>query len=164
MALYKGRPADALLILEPAARADIAAKDSSRAAAKYMLQAEALLMKGQTAKAIAAAEHAANGSTDESLLYPAAMVFLEAGKSDKAMELSQKLSQRLEPDPGAYGKLIEAEVQMKKKPARPDARSASLQANDSRREGSVSQAWAGSDMKKIECVIRPIKIDEVKEA
>jgi tetratricopeptide (TPR) repeat protein len=49
------------------------------------------------------------------LLYPAAMVFLEAGKHDKAMELSQKLSQRLEPDPGAYGKLIDAEIQMKQK-------------------------------------------------
>jgi tetratricopeptide (TPR) repeat protein/predicted Ser/Thr protein kinase len=114
IALYQGRPTDAISILEPAARADLAAKDSSRAAAKYLMQAQALLMKGQSAKSVAAAERAANGSTDESLLYPAAMIFLDAGKSDKAMELSQKLTQRLEPDPGAYGKLIEAEVQMKK--------------------------------------------------
>jgi eukaryotic-like serine/threonine-protein kinase len=115
MALYHGRPDDALAILEPALKADLAAKDTSRAAAKYVMQAEAWLMKGQNSKAIAAAERASNGSNDESLLYPAAMVFLEAGKSDKAMELSQKLSQRLEPDPGAYAKLIEAEVQMKRK-------------------------------------------------
>jgi tetratricopeptide (TPR) repeat protein len=115
MALYQGRPADALAILEPAARADIAAKDPSRAAAKYAMQAQALLMQGQNAKAIAAAERASSGTTDDSLLFPAAMVLLDAGKPDKAMELSQTLNQRLEPDPGAYAKLIEAEAQMKRK-------------------------------------------------
>ena len=115
MALYQGRPDDALSILEPAVRADLAAKDASRAASKYVMQAQAWLMKGQSAKAIDAADRASRASADESLLYPAAMVFIDAGKSDKAMELSQKLSQRLEPDPGAYGKLIEAEVQMKRK-------------------------------------------------
>jgi serine/threonine protein kinase/tetratricopeptide (TPR) repeat protein len=136
MALYQGHPADALSILEPAARADLAAKDSSRAAAKYLMQAQALLMQGHGDKAIAAAERAANGSTDESLLYPAAMVFLEAGQSDKAMELSQKLSQRLEPDPGAYGKLIEAEVQMKKK----DYRSAVRTFQDAQK---IADTWLG---------------------
>lgn len=115
MALYQGRPADALAILDPAAHADLAANDASRAAAKYVMQAEAWLMKGQSAKAVAAAERASSGSTDESLLYPAAMVFLQAGNNEKALELSQKLSQRLEPDPGAYAKLIEAEVQMTRK-------------------------------------------------
>ena len=115
IALYQGRPDEALSILEPAIRADLAAKDSSRAAAKYVMQAQVWLMKGQSAKAIAAADRAVSGTIDESLLYPAAMVYLEAGKSEKALELSQKLSQRLEPDPGAYGKLIEAEVQMKRK-------------------------------------------------
>jgi tetratricopeptide (TPR) repeat protein len=115
MALYQGHPDEALAILEPAVVADLAAKDASRAAAKYLMQAQAWITKGQTAKAVAAAERAVSGSADESLLYPAAMVFLEAGKHDKAMELSQKLSQRLEPDPGAYGKLIDAEIQMKQK-------------------------------------------------
>ncbi|MFZ0307970.1 MAG: protein kinase [Candidatus Sulfotelmatobacter sp.] len=136
MALYQGRPADALSILEPAVHADLAAKDPSRAAAKYVMQAQALLMKGQTAKAIAAAEQASTGSADESLLYPAAMIFLEAGKGDKAMELSQKLSQRLEPDPGAYGKLIEAEVQMKKK----DYRSAVRTFQDAQK---IADTWLG---------------------
>jgi tetratricopeptide (TPR) repeat protein/predicted Ser/Thr protein kinase len=136
MALYQGRPDDALAILEPALKADIVAKDTSRAAAKYVMQAEAWLMKGQNSKAIAAAERAVNGSTDESLLYPAAMVFLEAGKSDKAMELSQKLSQRLEPDPGAYAKLIEAEVQMKKK----DYRDAVRTFQDAQK---IADTWLG---------------------
>ncbi len=93
-------------------------------------------MKGQSAKAIAAAERASTGSTDESLLYPAAMVFLEAGKSDKALDLSQKLSQRLEPDPGAYGKLIEAEVQMKRK----DYRDAVRTFQDAQK---IADTWLG---------------------
>jgi len=115
MALYQGRPDEALAALEPGARSDLAAHDASRAAAKSAIEAQAWLMKGQNAKAIAAAEQAANGNTDESLLYPAALVFLDAGKPDKARELGQKLSQRLEPDPGAYGRLILAEDQMKRK-------------------------------------------------
>jgi serine/threonine protein kinase/tetratricopeptide (TPR) repeat protein len=136
MALYQGRPDDALAILEPAVKGDLAAKDASRTAAKYVMQAQAWLMKGQKAKAIAAAESAASGSTDESLLYPAAMVFLEAGNSDKALDLGQKLSQRLEPDPGAYGKLIEAEVQMKRK----DYRDAVRTFQDAQK---IADTWLG---------------------
>ena len=115
MALYQGRPDEALSTLETGLRADLAAKDNSRAAAKWVIEGQAWLMNGQSAKAVAAAERASNGSTDESLLYPAAMIFLEAGKPDKAMELSRRLGQRLEPDPGAYAKLIEAEDQVRRK-------------------------------------------------
>jgi serine/threonine protein kinase/tetratricopeptide (TPR) repeat protein len=136
MALYQGRPADALAILDPAAHADLAANDASRAAAKYVMQAEAWLMKGQSAKAVAAAERASSGSTDESLLYPAAMVFLQAGNNEKALELSQKLSQRLEPDPGAYAKLIEAEVQMTRK----DYRGAIRTFQDAQK---IADTWLG---------------------
>jgi len=115
IAMYRGRPDDALSLLEAGANADLAAHDPSRAAAKWAIEAQAWLMKGQNAKAISAAERASMGSADESLLYPAAMVFLGAGKSDKALELSRKLSQRLEPDPGSYGKLILAEEQIGRK-------------------------------------------------
>ena len=136
IALYHGRPDEALADLEPALKADLTAKDTSRAAAKYLMQAQAWLTKGQSAKAIAAAEQAIAGSTDESLLYPAAIIFLNTGKNDRAMELSQKLSQRLEPDPGAYGKLIEAEAQMKKK----DYRDAVRTFQDAQK---IADTWLG---------------------
>jgi tetratricopeptide (TPR) repeat protein len=136
MALYQGRAADALPILEAGLRGDVASKDSSRAAAKYLMQAQAWLMEGQNAKAIAAADRASTGTTDESLLYPAAMVFLEAGKPNKAMELSAKLNQRLEPDPGAYSKLIEAEAQMKRK----DYRDALKTFQDAKK---IADTWLG---------------------
>ncbi|MBV9771415.1 MAG: protein kinase, partial [Bryobacterales bacterium] len=136
MALYQGRPDDALTIVEKGVLGDIAAKDVSRAAAKYAIEAQAWMMKRQDAKAIAAAERVSTGTTDESLLYPAAMVFLEAGKSDKALELSRKLSQRLEPDPGAYGKLIEAEIQMSRK----DYRDAVRTFQDAQK---IADTWLG---------------------
>jgi tetratricopeptide (TPR) repeat protein len=136
IALYRGRQDEALSTLEAGERADLAAKDNSRAAAKWLMQGQAWLMKGQTAKAVAAAERASSGSADESLLYPAAMIFLGAGKMDKALELSQRLSQRLEPDPGAYAKLIEAEAQMKRK----DYRDAVRVFQDSQK---IADTWLG---------------------
>jgi len=136
IALYEGRPAEALPILETGLRGDLAAKASSRAAAKYILQAQAWIMQGQRAKAIAAAERASGASSEESLLYPAAMLFLEAGKEDKALELSEKLNQRLEPDPGAYSKLIVAEIQLKRKNYRDAVRTF----QDSRK---IADAWIG---------------------
>lgn len=136
IALYRGRPDDALSTLEVGERGDLAAKDNSRAAAKWLMQGQAWLMKGQIAKAVGAAERASSGSTDESLLYPAAMIFLEAGKTDKALELSQRLNRRLEPDPGAYAKLIEAESQMEQK----DYRNAVRAFQDSQK---IADTWLG---------------------
>ncbi|HXB67403.1 MAG TPA: protein kinase [Candidatus Acidoferrales bacterium] len=136
MALYQGRPDEALSILEKGVSADLAAKDPSRVAAKRAMEAQVWLMKGQDAKAIAAAELASNGTTDESLLYPAAMVYIEAGKSDKALELSRTLNQRLEPDAGAYAKLIEAEAQMKRK----DYRDAVRTFQDAQK---IADTWLG---------------------
>jgi tetratricopeptide (TPR) repeat protein len=115
IALFDGRPDDAISILEKGEGADMAAKDASRAAEKWAMLAQAWLMKGQNGKAFAAARTAADRSTDERLLYPAAMVFFEIGKPDDALELSRKLNQRLEPDPGAYAKLVQAEAQMRQK-------------------------------------------------
>ena len=111
--MYEGRPADANAIVTAARTADLAQGDKSRAAAKWILEAQVWMMAGQVAKGAAAAEHALSETADESLIYPAAMVFLEAGKSDKALELGRRLSQKLEPDPAAYGKLVEAEIAMK---------------------------------------------------
>ena len=115
IALLDGRPDDAISILEKDDSADVAAKGTSHAAEKQAMLAQAWLMKGQISKAIAAARSAADGSTDERLLYPAAIVLLESGKLSDAIELSRKLNQHLEPDPGAYAKLIEAEAQMRQK-------------------------------------------------
>jgi eukaryotic-like serine/threonine-protein kinase len=85
----------------------------SEGALKTIMLGEAWLMKGQKAKALDAAELASQGTSDASLLYPAAMIFTAAGRSDKALQLSRKLKDSFEPDPQAYGKLIEGEVLLK---------------------------------------------------
>jgi tetratricopeptide (TPR) repeat protein len=113
MALYKGRPDQALATLEAGLQTDLAAKDNSGAALKLIMLGQAALMRGQKTRALDAAERASNGSNDANLLYPAAMIFTEAGRSDKALQLARKLSQQFEPDPQAYGKLVEGEAQLK---------------------------------------------------
>jgi tetratricopeptide (TPR) repeat protein len=114
LSLYKGQADEALAKLQAGIEADLAArKDNSRAALKRVILAQAWLMKGEKGKAMDAAELASHGSSDPSLLYPAAMIFIEAGKSDKALELAGKLNRQFEADPQAYGKLIEGETKLK---------------------------------------------------
>jgi len=114
LSLYKGQADEALAKLQAGIEADLAArKDNSRAALKRVMLAQAWLMKGEKVKAMDTAELASHGSSDPSLLYPAAMIFIEAGKSDKALELAGKLNRQFEADPQAYGKLIEGETKLK---------------------------------------------------
>ncbi len=113
MSLYKGQFGQAIRQLEASIQTDLTAKDNSQSALKRVMLAEAWLNKSEKGKAVAAAELAANGNSDASLLYPAAIIFVKAGKSDKALLLARKLQEQFEPDPQAYGKLIEGETQLK---------------------------------------------------
>ena len=113
MALAAGRPADAAVLLEKGAAADLAAKDSEAAAVKLVALAEAHLALGQEKAALAAASKATALSKGENVLFPAARVYLGAGKTALAQELAAELGKRLESDPQAYGKLIEAETMLK---------------------------------------------------
>ncbi len=136
IALFEGQPSDAIPILQKGADTDLAAHDNSRAAGKWIMLAQAALMKGDTANALRDAERGASGSSDEHLLYPAAMIFTESGKIDRALELSRILEQQFAPDPQAYGKLIEAEAQMK----RHDYHAAVRAFNDARK---FADTWLG---------------------
>jgi eukaryotic-like serine/threonine-protein kinase len=111
LALYEGHADEAIATLEAGLERDLAAKDNS-GALKLIMLGQAWLMKGQKVRALDAAGRASNGSGDASLLYPAAMIYIEAGKSDQALRLSATLNQHFEPDPQAYGKLIEGEAQL----------------------------------------------------
>jgi tetratricopeptide (TPR) repeat protein len=113
MDIYKGDADEALALLEKGIQADVAAKNTSDAAVKLVMMGQAWLAKGQNSKALEAAGRASEGTSDASLLYPAAMVFVESGRNDKALQLAGKLSQQFERDPQAYGKLIEGELQLK---------------------------------------------------
>lgn len=114
IALYQGRPADAVAILERGIEADLAGKDSDSAAAKLLALADARLRLRQTGPALEAADRALSMSRGENVLYPAARVYLEAGREPKARALAAELAARLEPDPQAYGELILGEAEFKR--------------------------------------------------
>ncbi len=136
MALFEARPRDAIPLLEHGLDADAAAHNNSRFARKWIMLAQAWLMSGQKEKAISAAEEASVSASDEDVLYPAAIVLLETGRSDRTLQLAHKLAQRFEPDPQAYAKLIDAELQMKKR----DYRGAVRTFQDARK---IADTWLG---------------------
>ena len=113
IALYRGKPADAVPLLEKGIEADVAASDPGSAAVKLVALAEARLSIGQSGPALAAADRAVSLAKGENVHYPAARVYLDAGKEARALELVRGMSQRLEPDPQAYAELVKAEVALK---------------------------------------------------
>jgi tetratricopeptide (TPR) repeat protein len=113
MALAEGRPAEAAALLEKGATDDLAAKNPDAAAAKFVALGEAQLVLGKEKAALAAAEKAVSLAKGENILFPAARVFVAVGKTPQAAELAADLGKRLESDPQAYGKLIEAELLIK---------------------------------------------------
>ena len=108
-ALLEGRFADAAHLVETGIQSDLASKDTAAAAEKWILSGEALLHLGRKEQAAAAAAQAATAGSDESILYPAAMLYFETGGEAKAMALAGQLSRRFDPDSIAYGKLLAGE-------------------------------------------------------
>jgi tetratricopeptide (TPR) repeat protein len=112
MALYEGRNADAIAILEKGIAADLAqSKQSSAAAIKLAVLAAAQRDKGQAA---ATANRSLATSRNESSAFPAARALLLAGQEAKALEIAKELGKRLEPEPRSYAKLLEGEAQLVK--------------------------------------------------
>ncbi len=118
IAAYQGRHADALPILQAGIEADLANKDSDSAAVKLLAAAEAHLALPDVSAAVAEAERAVSLARGENILYPAARVYLAAGRESRALALASELAGRLEPDPQAYAELIRGEADLARgKPA-----------------------------------------------
>jgi tetratricopeptide (TPR) repeat protein/predicted Ser/Thr protein kinase len=118
IALFQGRPADALPILQQGVEADLSSGDSEAAAVKRLALADAHLDLHNSAAALAETEKALTLARGENVLYPSARVFLAAGKEARALSLATELAARLEPDPQAYAELIRGEAELARgKPA-----------------------------------------------
>ena len=115
LALYEGRVADAQVILDAGAKADLGRKDADAAARKLTMLAEALLLTGKTAPAVAAAERARSTSQDEFVGIAAALVFAAAGERSKALAVAEGLEKRLEADAQMYAKVVRAAVERRAK-------------------------------------------------
>ncbi len=112
IAAYQGRHADSLPILLSGIEADLANKDSESAAVKLLAAAEARLVVPDVSAATADADRAVGLARGENILYPAARVYLAAGREAKAATLASELAGRLEPDPQAYAELIRGEADL----------------------------------------------------
>jgi len=113
-ALYQGRPADAITILQQSVEKDLAAKDSESAAGKLVALAEAQLLHGERTQAVATADRAVALSRGDVILFPTARVYLGAEQESKALTLASELATRLGPDPQAYAALLRGEAQLKR--------------------------------------------------
>jgi predicted Ser/Thr protein kinase/Flp pilus assembly protein TadD len=112
-ALYEGRTADAVRILEKAIASDLAANDKASAARKQAMLAEAELAQGQKDIAMATAEKAIGNNQDDGIAFLAATVFLDGGKPARTKSIAAGLGKRLQAEPQIYAKLINGELLLK---------------------------------------------------
>jgi tetratricopeptide (TPR) repeat protein len=112
LALYEGKTAEAIHILDNAIASDTAANDKASAARRQATLAEARLALGQKGPAVASAEKAIATYQDDGVRFKAAVVFIEAGQATSAKKIAAELSKRLQPEPQVYAKLIEGELHL----------------------------------------------------
>jgi tetratricopeptide (TPR) repeat protein len=110
LALYQGRFKDAVKLLEAGLSTDQAHKQASPAATKLIALAQAQMHRKQRALAMKSAAEAIATSQDESVLYSAAALDIQAGDVSAAAKIGKKLDDQFEPEPRALGKLIEGEI------------------------------------------------------
>jgi len=114
--MYFGQYRDALDTLQAAIAADGKAGSTGRLARDYVGAAETYLASGKTARAVEAARKAATLAGDnESVLVPAALVLLSAGKLAEAEGIALTLEQMLQTHMTAYARLILAEVAVQRR-------------------------------------------------
>jgi serine/threonine protein kinase/tetratricopeptide (TPR) repeat protein len=118
LAIYEGRFSEAIPILENGVATDLAAKSASRAAIKFTSIAQAHLMRGATAPAIAAADQALATFNSMAVRFLSARVYVEAGAIEKAQKLAATLTAELPATPQAHGKIILGEIALKQGDAR----------------------------------------------
>ena len=117
VALYEGRYADAVRVLEQGAAADVTAKNPDNAAEKFAALAHMQLLRGQKEAALAAATKASTMSQALGVRVLAAQTFAEGGEVAKAQKLASGLSAESNAEPQAYAKIIEGDLALKRKDA-----------------------------------------------
>jgi len=106
LAMYEGRLADAVGILEKGIASDKDNKSSFRAADKSLILAQAYLGQGKNDAADKAADQALALYRGEETLFAAGLIYLEAGKEDKARVVAGELGKKVQDLHLSYGKLV----------------------------------------------------------
>ncbi|HXJ88391.1 MAG TPA: protein kinase [Candidatus Binatia bacterium] len=113
VALYQGRVADAIKILEEGVNKDTADKNPDAAAGKLATLSQAQLLMENASEAVRTAERALAASHEIPIQFWAARTYIGANQEAKALAIIHDLSGRLDADPQAYGNLLEGEIQLK---------------------------------------------------
>ena len=112
LALYEGRFAEAVSILQSAIPLDERDRNSFGVASKLIALAEALATLDQPAAAVRAADRALALTQDEFVAVPAARVFAAAKLDDRVARLGKDLATKGQPLHRAYGHIIAGELAM----------------------------------------------------
>jgi serine/threonine protein kinase/tetratricopeptide (TPR) repeat protein len=107
LAVYEGRFADGVQLLEQGAAADLAAKNPDRAAVKFAAIAHAQLARGQMRPAAAAAERALANSRTFGIRFQAARALVEAGQIERARTIAAGLRSESAAASQAHARIIE---------------------------------------------------------
>jgi eukaryotic-like serine/threonine-protein kinase len=115
LAVYQGRFADSVRILEQGAAADLAAKNKDSAADKFAALAYTQLWMQRSGQASAAVEKALANSQEVKIRFLAGRIFAETGQRDKAQQLATGLAAEVQTEAQADAKMIEAALALKRK-------------------------------------------------
>ena len=113
LSAYQGHFAEAVRILQQAAKADLKAKTPDSAAEKLAALAYDQLLRGQSQAAVASADEALVRSQSVQVKFLAGRVLAEAGQTEKAQKVATSLAAQLQPEPQAYAKIIQGKSALK---------------------------------------------------
>jgi len=114
LALYEGRLKDAKEILEKTIAAEAQKGQINFLDEKWVMLAQTLLLQKQNIAAFDAIDKAVALSNKTDVLFPAALIYIQAGREERASEIAMDLGGRLTQEPQAYAKLIEGEIKIKR--------------------------------------------------
>jgi tetratricopeptide (TPR) repeat protein len=105
--MYFGHHRTAIGVLRAGIDADVNGKiPSVQVARKYVALADAYLASAQPAQAAVAATEAIKSSRAESILFPAALALLRAGRPQPALQIASDLEKMLQAHTTAYARMI----------------------------------------------------------
>jgi tetratricopeptide (TPR) repeat protein len=110
LAIYEGRFAEAVRILEKGIQADLAAKNPDAAGMKFTALAYAHLSNNQKGLAAAAARKALDHSTVAPIRFLTARIFAQTDDITRAKKLAAEFTSQLGVANQAYGKIIEGNI------------------------------------------------------
>jgi tetratricopeptide (TPR) repeat protein len=112
LAMYRGRYGEAEEILRAGIEADGQSGNSAGVAAKRMMVAEIYAATGRLPLAVSAVDETLKLGRSESVLVPAARLYLAAGKLKEATDLAAALENTLQTQSRAYAKIIDGGIAM----------------------------------------------------